>query len=151
MMDDETMGVFDLSDQDIEWNAYLRSVMARVEKGGAWLDEHRPDWLDIIQPQMLDLENKHWCVLGQLAQHVGIDFEYLHLVTPVCDPTEVEPDPCVLDFMSMDHRLSEVDALHMGFNTTDEGDRRFDQPPWGAEQYGYLDDAWQAYITGRLG
>lgn len=42
-------------------------VTAYVASGAAWMDEHCPDWLQMIDLDMLDLSQGDRCVLGQTA------------------------------------------------------------------------------------
>ena len=44
-------------------------IRARVERGAAWLDEHRPGWVGGVDPEELDLSDPHLCILGQLDGH----------------------------------------------------------------------------------
>ena len=41
------------------------SYFERVAAGAAWLDEHRPGWVDRVDPVTLDLGDECHCVLGQ--------------------------------------------------------------------------------------
>lgn len=38
----------------------------QIALGAAWLDEHKPGWERLIDPQMLDMHNTCKCVLGQV-------------------------------------------------------------------------------------
>lgn len=42
------------------------SIRTRVEAGAAWLDQHRPGWLDEIDLITLDVGDRDYCVMGQL-------------------------------------------------------------------------------------
>jgi hypothetical protein len=41
------------------------SIDERVAAGAAWLDEHRPGWVDRIDLNTLDLGDGCYCILGQ--------------------------------------------------------------------------------------
>nr|MDT0658055.1 hypothetical protein [Micromonospora sp. DSM 115978] len=42
------------------------TISARVKAGAAWLDQHRPGWLDRIDLITLDIGDPECCVIGQL-------------------------------------------------------------------------------------
>lgn len=42
------------------------SIAERVAAGAAWLDEHQPGWIDVIDLERLDLQAACFCILGQL-------------------------------------------------------------------------------------
>lgn len=43
----------------------MATVTERVQAGAAWLDQHRPGWLDRIDLITLNVEDPECCVLGQ--------------------------------------------------------------------------------------
>jgi len=51
----------------------------RVARGAAWLDEHRPGWVDRIDLSTLSMGDRCHCVLGQLD---GNYFDAVHALYP---------------------------------------------------------------------
>jgi hypothetical protein len=68
------------------------TIAERVEKGAAWLDEHRPGWVDRIDLETLDLGDPCRCVLGQQfepqsdSDQCGFEVGMRLLTTPGNDP-----------------------------------------------------------------
>jgi len=64
----------------------------RVRKGARWLDEHMPNWYDLVVIGSLDMSRRCSCVLGQITG----DYNYVvdaevptNLLPPLVDRTAV--------------------------------------------------------------
>jgi hypothetical protein len=58
----------------------VSTIAERVTKGAALLDEREPGWWQRINLDTLDLWSPCKCVLGQLATHLGDDWEWHTIV-----------------------------------------------------------------------
>lgn len=47
--------------------------LRRVIAGAEFLDQHQPDWVDLIDTQTLDVRLNHACILGQLGAHLDVE------------------------------------------------------------------------------
>lgn len=102
------------------------SAAERVAAGAAWLDEHRPGWVDKIRITRLDLSSCTQCVLGQVYGH------YFDAVSPDEATTTARP-------------LRDADAAALGF------EHRVDARNSAAvrEDYAWLARAWRTLIRER--
>jgi hypothetical protein len=95
------------------------AIAERVAAGAAWLDEHRPGWVDRINLDTLDLSDTCKCVLGQ---------EYGRFVLG---------DDLILDEGSESHLLGfDVDELRQ-------------DGQYAGKQYAALTAAWRELVLAR--
>lgn len=108
---------------------------AAVERGAAWMDEHCPKWVGLIELRVLQLRNSDTCVLGQTATC---------LVGP-SGPRDFTPG-----FYRVLDEYPTLDTCGLGFNiplarTGDLQSRRQEA----RTRYEMLDIAWRTYIEAR--
>lgn len=134
------------NDYDMDPEPYvplqLEQALVSVEKGVAWLDEKRPDWLSHLDLESLALDDSRHCVLGQLAYAVVGDSSSHYASIVECDDSRdggVSTDPCILAWMNMTEGLSQDDARAMGFDECVDNQT----------SYHLLDHAWGVMIRRR--
>lgn len=99
----------------------MTTIQERVLAGSAWLDEHRPGWVDRIDLETLDLGNGCHCVLGQ--EYHGFSSGLVEVDSSATWPRT---------------------AAGLGFYARAE---LYDHAP--EREYDILTDAWRAFITAR--
>jgi hypothetical protein len=56
----------------------IETVVERVNRGAQLLDEEKPDWVEKIIPDRLNMSNGNFCVIGQVygeyGEYVGVPF-----------------------------------------------------------------------------
>lgn len=77
----------------------MTTIQERVESGAAWLDEHRPGWVDRINLDRLIMSSKCGCILGQ------VDGDYFETIKA----------------FNVDAERAEEAAVLLGFQASHEG------------------------------
>jgi hypothetical protein len=123
-----------------------------VEAGMAWLDEHRPDWLEVFVEDRgagLHMEDCHRCVLGHVLG------SYWHEDSPVRAAGAAMPSTMPWDIgdaaRAANTLLAVQAAAPLGFCLPwdEDGDGCEDEDPL-ADQWRVLGDVWRAAIEKRL-
>lgn len=57
-------------------NITTSTILQRIERGTAWLDEVKPEWRDEISRATLDLAYPSTCVLGQAFATEAHDYDW---------------------------------------------------------------------------
>lgn len=100
------------------------TIAQRITNGVAYLDEHVPDWLDVIDVDRLDLQQDCSCVLGQLVKSVETDDDWLDGYTNVVEKPALvrgnwHPAPEAAEQLGMPEIMSFQQSVDNGFHTGD--------------------------------
>lgn len=122
-------------------NDLMMVAVARVDRGAARLDAWRSDWRELIDLDLFDLEDGRACIMGQIAEAMG-------LVDDVddCDEEDCEGDWCRPDASAWylaglrELEMSTEDGQACGFDR-----ERLTVAP--RVTYDMLETAWRAAIT----
>lgn len=109
-------------------SATTTTIAERVAAGAAWLDEHEPGWVDLIDLDKLNLASGCRCILGQLE-------------SPRLDPDYDPPDTAYVE--ALDH-YGVADPDGLGFNVEPALPRQIRH-----EQFQALTAAWRELIQQR--
>jgi len=102
----------------------------RVQRGVEWLDQHVPDWANLIKLKTFDIGNSSQCVLGQIYQE------------------EMDPYGYALG----KHDLEPIDEHTLGFNIYDslDLDLHEERPLTSSkEEWDALNNSWKQAIKER--
>lgn len=110
-----------------------------VERGAAWADEHRPEWVDDIDLDQLRMCSGRTCILGQIARALDPTGD-----TGYWDVAHVgrfvdRHGTCITALLGMSRRLTGPEATELGFTVEDSV----------VYDYGHLDVAWTALVRDR--
>lgn len=116
------------------------TIDQRIENGVRYLNQHMPDWLDIIDLDRLDLAADCSCVLGQIVGKVDGESMFTNVVE---QPPQVRghwhQNKRVAEEAGMPEIMSFQQSVDNGFHTGD-----FDSP---SDEWAALTQAWGRKIT----
>jgi hypothetical protein len=128
------------------------TIDERIDRGVAYLDQHKPDWLDTIRLDFLELDSECNCVLGQVVGggHTYWDVTMTHQTLKDFRDATPWPDIRPQDRMrgavelGFPRLITQREAVRMGFHTADNdhGGLALGESPWRR-----LTSAWKRRIT----